>query len=670
MTNNDPKCTILIIEDEEPVRFSMTTYLNDLGYQTLEAENGRIGLDVFRKETPDLILLDLRMPEMDGLQVLSVLKVEAPDTPAIVVSGTGKIHDAIETLQSGAWDYVLKPIRDMQVLLHAINKALERARLLLENRRYQENLEGLVKERTAELQTEINERRNVEKALRESEERYRTLIDTAREGVWVIDIDVHTTFLNQQMADMLGYTTEDILGRTMYEFLDDTNAARLKKKLVRRRAGYGEQYDLQFRHKDESKVCCIINASPLFDAEGQVVGSFGMITDVTERQQLRNRLQQAQRMEAIGTLAGGIAHDFNNILGAIIGYSQLMEFDMPEGNSRSHHFLKGVQKAADRAKNLVQQILTFSHQTQEERKPVLLEPLVKESIKFLRATIPTTIEICQHLESKDSVVLADPTQMHQVVMNLCTNAAQAMGNEGGKLEVTMSEVDIAPGVDDPALDEQAGPYIRLAVSDTGKGIQPKDLERIFDPFFTTKQLGEGTGMGLSVVHGIVRNHGGAIRVNSQQGKGTLFEVLLPRNELPPTETKDNKSAALRQGTETILVVDDEESIVDVLEQTLLHLGYTVEAESSSLHALETFRSKPSGFDLVITDMNMPGLTGIKLARELIDIRPDIPIILCTGFCDKITTGEVRSIGIRELLLKPLDTTNLADIVWKVLHPNE
>ncbi len=207
----------------------MTTYLNDLGYQTLEAENGRIGLDVFRKETPDLILLDLRMPEMDGLQVLSVLKVEAPDTPAIVVSGTGKIHDAIETLQSGAWDYVLKPIRDMQVLLHAINKALERARLLLENRRYQENLEGLVKERTAELQTEINERRNVEKALRESEERYRTLIDTAREGVWVIDIDVHTTFLNQQMADMLGYTTEDILGRTMYEFLDDTNAARLKK---------------------------------------------------------------------------------------------------------------------------------------------------------------------------------------------------------------------------------------------------------------------------------------------------------------------------------------------------------------------------------------------------------------------------------------------------------
>ncbi len=661
-------CKILIIEDETPIRLSVAAYLNDFGFQTVEAENGRIGLEVFRRESPDLILLDLRMPEMDGLKVLSVLAVEAPDTPSIVVSGTGKIDDAIEALRAGAWDYVLKPIRDMQVLLHAINKARERAKLLQENRRHQENLEDLVKERATELVNEINERRSAEKALRASEERYRTLIDTAREGVWVLDIDACTTFVNRQMAGMLGCTTEEMVGRSMYDFLDDAHKAVLKEKLIRRQAGHGEQYDQLFRHKDGSEICGIVNASPLFNAQGEVVGSFGMITDVTERMSLQKRLQQAQRMEAIGTLAGGIAHDFNNILGAIIGYGQLLRFDLPKTSGQSHRYLEGVLKAADRAKNLVQQILTFSRQAREERKPLLLVPIIKESIKFLRASIPTSIEIRLHLESETSVVLADPTQMHQVLMNLCTNAAQAMGNESGVLEVALSDVDIEYEADELALEKQSGPYIRLAVSDTGEGILPENVECIFDPFFTTKDLGQGTGMGLSVVHGIVRSHGGTIRVTSEPGKGTQFEVLLPRHELEPIETEIHNSATLARGTEKILVVDDEESIVDILKQTLLYLGYKVEGESSSLNALETFRSKPAGFDLVITDMTMPGLTGAKLARELMDIRPDIPIILCTGFSDKISTEEAKAIGIRELLLKPLDTASLADKVRKVLNP--
>ncbi len=668
MTNNDSTCKILIIEDETPIRLNVAAYLNDFGYQTVEAENGRIGLEVFRREAPDLILLDLRMPEMDGLKVLSVLAVEAPDTPSIVVSGTGKIDDAIEALRTGAWDYVLKPIRDMQVLLHAINKALERAKLLQENRRHQENLEELVKERATELVNEINERRNAEKALRASEERYRTLIDTAREGVWVLDTDACTTFVNRQMAGMLGYTSEEMVGRSMYDFLDDAHKAVLKEKLVRRKAGHGEQYDQLFRHKDGSEICGIVNASPLFNAQDEVVGSFGMITDVTERMSLQKRLQQAQRMEAIGTLAGGIAHDFNNILGAIIGYGQLIKFDLPKDSSQSLRYLEGVLKAADRAKNLVQQILTFSRQAREERKPLLLVPIIKESIKFLRASIPTSIEIRLHLESETSVVLADPTQMHQVLMNLCTNAAQAMGNESGVLEVALSDVDIEYEADELALGKQSGPYIRLAVSDTGEGILPENVERIFDPFFTTKDLGQGTGMGLSVVHGIVRSHGGTIRVTSEPGKKTQFEVLLPRHELEPIETEIHNSATLARGTEKILVVDDEESIVDILKQTLLYLGYKVEGEYSSLNALETFRSEPAGFDLVITDMTMPGLTGAKLARELMDIRPDIPIILCTGFSDKISTEEAKAIGIRELLLKPLDTASLADKVRKVLNP--
>ncbi len=670
MNNNKRPCKILIVEDEAPVRFSIRSYLDDLDYLTIEAENGRIGLEMFRSEAPDLILLDLRMPEMDGLELLSCLKVEAPDTPAIVVSGTGKIGDAIEALRVGAWDYVLKPIRDMEVLRYAIDKALERARLLAENQRHKEDLEELVEERTRELQNEIIERRNVEKALRESEERYRTLIDTASEGVWAVDLDGRTTFVNRQMASMLGYTTDEMLDRLMYDFMDDANRALLKEKMLNRQEGKGEQYDLTFLHKDGANICCIINASPLFNAEDQVVGSFGMITNVTERQRLLNRLQLAQRMEAIGTLAGGIAHDFNNILGAIIGYADLMEFHLPGECNRIQPYLQGVKDAGERAKKLVEQILIFSRQTKEERKPILLELIVKESIKFLRASIPTTIEMRQHIETRDSIVLADATQMHQVLMNLCTNAAQAMKKEGGTLEITLSDVTLEGEGAGTGLEKLSGPFVQLVVSDTGKGIHPEHVERIFDPFFTTKQPGEGTGMGLSVVHGIVSNHGGSISVKSEPGRGTEFVVLLPRKEHESIDAAADESMVLARGTETVLVVDDEEVILDVLEQALSYLGYTVVIESNSLGALETFKSRPNEFDLVITDMTMPGLTGLKLASELLGIRKDIPVILCTGYCDNITAEEAKGLGLRELLHKPLDTISLAARIRQVLDGGE
>jgi PAS domain S-box-containing protein len=667
MTESNNKGSILIIEDEAPVRLSMAAYLNDFGYLTLEADNGSAGLEMFRKKTPDLILLDLRMPGMDGLKVLSVLSEEAPDTPVIVVSGAGKIEDVVEALRKGAWDYMLKPISDMQVLMHAIGKALERARLLLDNRRHQRDLEVSVRERTAELEKEINERRQAEKALRESEERYRTLIDTAREGVWAIDTEGSTTFANRQMAEILGYTAEEMIGRPVFAFTDEANHAIIKKKLKRRIQGQGEQYDLFLRHRDGSEICCMINANPLFNSDGHVVGSFAMVTDVTERMHLQDRLQKAQRMEAIGTLAGGIAHDFNNILAAIFGYAQMMKFELP-AESRCHRHLEGIWKAAERAKNLVQQILMFSRQAKEERKPLLLGLIIQESIKFLRASIPTTIEIRQNIQSKTRTVMADPTQIHQVLMNLCTNAAQAMAGESGQIEVTLEDVDIDRADYGPASATVKCPHVRLSVRDNGQGIPAGHIARIFDPFFTTKEPGKGTGMGLAVVHGIVESYGGSVRVSSEPGKGTSFHILLPAHELDDlVETEADSCAQFPRGTERVLLVDDEPAIVETLEQTLLYLGYKAVAETSSSQALEAFKSQSDLFDLVITDMTMPELTGTKLAAKLIEVRPDIPIILCTGFSDKITREEAQAIGIRSLLFKPVDTTNLAETIRKVLE---
>ncbi|MCP4749203.1 MAG: response regulator [Desulfobacteraceae bacterium] len=665
MIQDPSQYTILIVEDEEPVRLSLSSFLQDYEFRIFEAENGIAGLELFRKQQPDLVMLDLRMPGMDGLKLLSILKAEAPDMPAIVVSGTGKIDDAIEALRLGAWDYVLKPISDLKILLHAIEKALERAKLLQENRSYQDNLEQLVHKRTIELENQINERLMAEKDLQKSEQRYRILIDTAREGVWVIDEQACTTFVNKQMADMLGYQVDQMLDRTILDFVDETNKVLLQSKLARRKEGHGEQYDIVFRHKNGSEIYCIVNANPLFDGSGHVVGSFGMITNVTERMRLQNRLQESQRIESIGTLAGGIAHDFNNILSSIFGYTRLMQFDLPE-DSPCIEYLENIWAAAERAKNLVHQILTFSRQAEEERICLLLGPIVKETIKFLRASIPSTIEIRESIKESSLKVLADSTQIHQVVMNLCTNAAQSMENKGGVLEITLTDADTNDCGKDAALETLTGPHLRLTVNDSGCGIPLKIIDRIFDPFFTTKKPGKGTGMGLSVVHGIVKSHGGIIRVESSEGKGSKFEVLLPAHNVETVERQAMQEPVLPSGNETVLVVDDETDIVNILIKILTYLGYQVEGKTDSREALELFRSRPSDFDLVITDLTMPDLTGIQFAQKLLEIRADLPVILCTGYDDGITRQQAQSTGIRALLLKPMDAVSLAQTVRTTL----
>lgn len=382
-----------------------------------------------------------------------------------------------------------------------------------------------------------------------------------------------------------------------------------------------------------------------------------------QKESLQKQLIQSQKMEAIGTLAGGIAHDFNNILSAIIGYTEISLDDAPKHSDLQGN-LNNLLKAGLRGKELTKQILTFSRQSEFESKPIRVEPLVKECIKFLRASLPAMIEIRQDLKS-NATVMADPTQIHQVIMNLCTNAAHAMHEKGGILNIRLAEVELDSNFASGYQDVFPGKFLRLSVDDTGCGIPSDTVDHIFEPFFTTKEKGEGTGMGLSVVHGIVKKYHGLITVSSDPEKGTGFNVFLPVIETDAISDNDKEEIPLL-GTERILFVDDEYLQVDLGKIMFERLGYEVVTETNSLKALELFRKNPDGFDLVIADMIMPNLPGDKLAKELIAIRPDIPIIICTGYSEQLEAEKAESSGIKVTVMKPLLIQEMAKTVREVL----
>jgi len=397
---------------------------------------------------------------------------------------------------------------------------------------------------------------------------------------------------------------------------------------------------------------------------------FGVFRDITERklteqekQRTETQLRQAQKMEAIGSLAGGIAHDFNNILSVIIGNTELLE--MSDVSSDAKDGLHQIFGASQRAKQLVRQILAFSRQGDQKKLLMSLKPMVKETLDFLRASIPSTIKLEYYIKPDAGAVVADSTQMQQVLMNLCTNAAHAMEEGGGVLKIVLDNKTIAEK--DARLDPEIeqGEYVKLTVSDTGHGIDPSVLDRIFDPYFTTKGPEKGTGLGLAVVHGIVKSHGGVIKVYSEVGKGTVFHILLPR--VDEAVKKEKKTVQpLLTGTERILLVDDEKPLADIYQRMLDMLGYQVETRTSPIEALEAVRTNPQKYDLIITDMTMPQMTGFNLAKRLMDIRPDLPVILCTGFSDQMTEEKARSVGILAFLLKPVLLNDMADTLRRVL----
>ncbi len=944
----DPsRLTVLLVDDEEALRWSMKACLEDLDYQVLQAANGLEGLSAFADHPADIVLTDLRMPVMNGLEFIAALRQKSPETPIVVVSATGNIQDAIEAIRDGAWDYITKPILESGELDLVIRRNVERARLLIENRRYREHLEALVNQQTQRLQeseelyrtiveqfsealflidergevaewnraseaitglpretvlhqpiwevqsklahpqkrtpehlaarkkmametlqsgsspyffraieSEIHrpdgqiriteqthfpirtrrgfrlasvssditarkktedtfqtilrgtsrtfgegffrqltaelsracgaryawigelptpdsqalqilacwageafqenfsypvtdgplsafrgeeichissgmqkqfpedrqmrewkvesflgihlyntagerigalavcddkpleeirlsrdlltifsaragaeiERRQSEKYRSESERRLLELLEHTRLLALMIDLQGNILFCNHSLLQILGVPDEDMRGESFFqELLPESFRREFRESFLLQLAAdslpHHFEIPLQTRSGEIRQVHW--DNTILRDTAGKPCGMASLGRDLTPEIELEKQLRLSQKMEALGTLAGGIAHDFNNILGAIIGYAELTRRMFKE-TDEAYPYQCEILTASRRAKDLVQQILTISRQQEQVKLPTDLSLLVQEVVRLIRKVAPSTIEIRQQTEKEAGSVLADPGQLHQVLMNLCTNAIQAMqGQSRGLLEIRLDPCTLG-GSDHPAPGQlPPGEYVRLQVRDTGHGMSGQILSRIFDPYFTTKKPGEGTGLGLSVARGIITNHEGALLAESEEERGSKFDIYLPRIDSAPV-VEEEREEDLLTGTERVLFVDDEKQLVQTGKMMLQYLGYQVTAVHSSTEALRIFLEHPMAFDLVLTDQTMPDITGAALAEEILCLRPDMPVILCTGYSDQIDRTRSMKIGIREFLQKPLTAAMLSTALRRAL----
>lgn len=506
-------------------------------------------------------------------------------------------------------------------------------------------------------------RRKAAEMLNRAETQSHKIVESSPIGICVIS-NRRFVYVNQSYVKMFGYLADhEILGRPVEELYTPDERQRQRRYARDRIAGKPapEVYDTKGLRKDGSHFDVAAWVS-IIEYNG-TPSSLGYVVDRSVEKQLRHQLEKKNRMEAIGTLAGGIAHDFNNILTAIIGYTELAAFRVDD-NSEVRSDLQQVTKAGKRAKKLVQQILTFSRNREEKLKVVCLAAIVREVLGLLRATLPATIDIRTSLQS-EALIYGDSTQIHQLLMNLCTNAEYSMRSNGGGLSITLTLFNRSDDHHDEYVDFDHGDYICLAVADDGPGIPEAIRDRIFEPFYTTKLAGEGSGMGLAQVHGIVANHRGNIRVEEKNPHGTCFKVFIPVVEGAAAAIAMVEEEIPR-GEETLLVVDDDEMVLQVLSRVLTMLGYDVTTASGSIDALNMVRGEPSRFDLVISDMTMPEMTGDKLAMEMLRIQPDLPFILCTGFHATIDEAEVSRIGVRAFLEKPVGKERLARTVRNIL----
>jgi two-component system cell cycle sensor histidine kinase/response regulator CckA len=522
--------------------------------------------------------------------------------------------------------------------------------------------------------TDNTERTRDEKIIWDSNQRFQKIFHSHLDAILLLNSETPSKILevNEAANKLFGYQTGDLVGETTEKLhIDKSHLITFRNKLnsAIEAHGYLDDFEFSMKRKDGTVFLSEHRVVELTDDEGVGTGWVSIVRDLTERKQIEEHLQQAQRMEAIGNLAGGIAHDFNNILFPIIGMSELLLEDLSP-SERTYEDVQEILVAGKRGAELIKQILAFSRQNKHERVPVKVPKILKEVLKLSRSTIPANIEISTDIQEDCGDVLGDSTQIHQIAMNLITNAYHSIesnGNSDGKIKVSVKQViQKADVVENNSL--PGGDYVFFSVSDNGIGIKKQVMEKLFEPYFTTKEAGKGTGLGLAVVYGIIKELGGDIKVHSDGvNKGATFGVYLPlmaKNR--EVAIIDGSPSATQKGTETILWVDDEEPIARLVKQMLERLGYKVVKHTSSIEALNTFKNNPDSFDLVLSDLSMPYMTGEQLAEKIFSIRPNTPVIICTGFSEQINVDAARNTGLKGLLMKPVAKSDMAKMIRKVL----
>jgi len=581
----------------------------------------------------DLVICDYILAGFSAFKALDILKYNKISIPFVIVSERIGEENAILAIKSGADDYVLKD-------------NLSRLPAVIERSVHEHQKRQNIGERTAGSDSDSKEMKQI--------------IENADEAIF-IEQNNTLKFFNRRAKEIFAVDHFPVENFSLQNFILPDSSAGMNLpepggyQIRKLRPAAAEQKWLEIR-----EITIDWKGTP---------AKLIIARDISARKNLESRLQAAQRLEAIGTLAGGIAHDFNNILSPILGYTELVLEDI-DPDSLTYKNLAQVYKAANRAKELVQQILTFSRQSDTQAKPLKIQVIAKETMKFLRASIPSSVEFNLQIDNECRPVMADPTQIHQLILNLCSNAYQAMPKQQGILGIRLAEKEISPSDPLSSSGIPADRYAQLSISDNGQGMDPATLQHIFEPFFTTKEKGTSTGMGLAVVHGIIKDHKGFVDVHSKQGQGTIFDVYLPlireagvQMNLPSLESPPPAGGS-------ILLVDDEKDIVFLLRQMLQGLGYQVTVRTSSLEALQAFENQPDKYDLVITDQSMPNMTGEELARRLTAIRPQLPVLLCTGFSDFRDQAQLHATGIVGIILKPVLKNDLANTVSKILEKNK